>query len=170
MVTPDDLERFERRYGRIPRDAVVAMYSGWEARAGSVESYRNTDASGIMRFPGFGKEAVEWLLKRRRIRGIGVDTMSLDNGSSAGFDAHLTVLGADRYGVENLRNLKRLPARGATLVLGLIPWREGSGGPAGRSQASRPIGGVRRHRRAPPAASGVSRRLMRTAGAVSRER
>ena len=129
VVTPDDLERFERRYGRIPRDAVVAMYSGWETRAGSVEAYRNTDATGTMRFPGFGKDAVDWLLERRRIRGIGVDTMSLDNGSSSSFDVHLTVLGADRYGVENLRNLKEIPARGATLVLGLIPWREGSGGP-----------------------------------------
>jgi kynurenine formamidase len=129
VVTPDDLARFERRYGRIPRNAVVAMYSGWEARVGSVETYRNTDAGGTMRFPGFGKEAVDWLLERRDIRGIGVDTMSLDNGSSSTFDVHLTVLGADRYGVENLRNLKQLPARGATLLLGLIPWREGSGGP-----------------------------------------
>jgi kynurenine formamidase len=129
VVTPDDLARFERRYGRIPRDAVVAMYSGWETRAGSVESYRNTDAGGTMRFPGFGKDAVDWLLERRRIRGIGVDTMSLDHGSSSTFDVHLTVLGADRYGVENLRNLRQIPARGATLVLGLIPWREGSGGP-----------------------------------------
>jgi kynurenine formamidase len=128
-VTPDDLARFERRHGRIPRGAVVAMYSGWEARVGSVEAYRNTDAGGVMRFPGFGKDAVEWLLERRHIRGIGVDTMSLDPGSSTTFDAHLTVLGADRYGVENLRNLKQIPARGATLVLGLIPWREGSGGP-----------------------------------------
>jgi kynurenine formamidase len=129
VVTVDDLVRFERRHGRIPRDAVVAMYSGWETRAGSVEAYRNMDAGGTMRFPGFGKEAVDWLLERRDIRGIGVDTMSLDNGSSATFDAHLTVLGADRYGVENLRNLTQLPARGATLVLGLIPWRQGSGGP-----------------------------------------
>jgi kynurenine formamidase len=129
VVTPDDLARFERRHGRIPRDAVVAMYSGWEARAGSVEAYRNTDAMGTMRFPGFGKDAVDWLLERRRIRGIGVDTMSLDHGSSSTFDVHLTVLGADRYGVENLRNLKQIPARGATLILGLIPWREGSGGP-----------------------------------------
>jgi kynurenine formamidase len=127
-VTPDDLARFERRHGRIPRGAVVAMYSGWESRAGSVEAFRNTDAGGVMRFPGFGKEAVEWLLERRGINGIGVDTMSLDRGSSTTFDTHLTVLGADRYGVENLRNLKQLPARGATLVLGLIPWREGSGG------------------------------------------
>ena len=129
VVGVDDLVRFERRHGRIPRDAVVAMYSGWEARVGSVEAYRNTDAGGTMRFPGFGKEAVDWLLDRRDIRGIGVDTMSLDNGSSSTFDVHLTVLGADRYGVENLRNLKQLPARGATVVLGLIPWREGSGGP-----------------------------------------
>jgi kynurenine formamidase len=129
VVTPDDLARFERRYGRIPRNAVVAMYSGWETRAGSVEAYQNMDAGGVMRFPGFGSDAVEWLLERRRIRGIGVDTMSLDRGSSTTFDAHLTVLGADRYGVENLRNLKQLPPRGATILLGLIPWREGSGGP-----------------------------------------
>jgi kynurenine formamidase len=129
VVTPEDLERFERRHGRIPKGAVVAMYSGWESRAGSVEAYRNTDAGGTMRFPGFGKEAVDWLLERRRIRGIGVDTMSLDHGSSSTFEVHLTVLGADRYGVENLRNLKQIPARGATVILGLIPWREGSGGP-----------------------------------------
>jgi kynurenine formamidase len=129
VVTPDDVQRFERRHGRIPHGAVVAMYSGWEARAGDEAAYRNTDAGGTMRFPGFGKEAIEWLLTRRRIRGIGVDTMSLDPGSSATFDAHLTVLGADRYGIENLRNLEQLPPRGATLVLGLIPWREGSGGP-----------------------------------------
>jgi kynurenine formamidase len=129
VVSVEDLVRYERRHGRIPHSAVVAMYSGWEARAGSVEAYRNTDAGGTMRFPGFGKDAVDWLLERRQIHGIGVDTMSLDHGSSATFDVHLTVLGADRYGVENLRNLRQLPARGATIVLGLIPWREGSGGP-----------------------------------------
>jgi kynurenine formamidase len=129
VVTPDDLARFERRHGRIPRDAVVAMYSGWETRADSVEAYRNVDAGGSMRFPGFGNDAAEWLIKRRRIRGIGVDTMSLDHGSSTTFDVHLTVLGADCYGVENLRNLKQLPPQGATILLGLIPWHEGSGGP-----------------------------------------
>jgi kynurenine formamidase len=129
VVTPDDLARFERRHGRIPRDAVVAMYSGWETRAGSVEAYQSMDAGGSMRFPGFGNDAVEWLIKRRRIRGIGVDTMSLDHGSSTTFDVHLTVLRADCYGVENLRNLKQLPPRGATILLGLIPWYQGSGGP-----------------------------------------
>jgi kynurenine formamidase len=129
VVERQDLIRFERRHGRIPRGAVVAMHSGWEERAGSEQAYRNTDSGGTMRFPGWSKEAVEWLLARRRIRGIGVDTMSLDHGSSSTFEAHLTLLGADRYGVENLRNLKSVPERGATIYLGLIPWREGSGGP-----------------------------------------
>lgn len=72
---------------------------------------------------------MDWLLERRRIRGIGVDTMSLTLARRPPFDVHLTVLGADRYRVENLRNLMQIPARGATLILGLISWREGSGGP-----------------------------------------
>jgi kynurenine formamidase len=124
-VTPNDVRRFERRNGRVPRGAIVAMHSGWEARAGDQASYQNG-----MRFPGFSVEAVEFLLRRRRIGGIGVDTLSLDHGSSADFAAHKAILGADRLGIENLRNLKRLPPRGATVIMGLIPWREGSGGPA----------------------------------------
>jgi kynurenine formamidase len=38
--------------------------------------------------------------------------------------------GADRYGVENLAHLDRIPPAGATLVVGLIPFEEGSGGQA----------------------------------------
>jgi kynurenine formamidase len=129
VVTPEDLERFEQRHGHIPKGALVAMYSGWEARAGNAATYRNPDSGGVYRFPGFGKEAVEWLLDRRRITGIGVDTLSLDHGSSSTFDTHFTVLGADRYGLENLKNLSTIPARGARAYVGLIPWREGSGGP-----------------------------------------
>ncbi len=129
VVTPDDLRSFERRHGRIPRGAVVCMHSGWEARAGSVATYRNPDAGGVMRFPGFGLAAVRWLLAERDVRGIGVDTLSLDHGSSTTFDVHYTWLPADRYGIENLRGLRALPPRGATIYLGVIPWKEGSGGP-----------------------------------------
>ena len=125
VVTPNDVLRFERRNGRIPRGAIVAMHSGWAARAGDEAAYRNG-----MRFPGFGVEAIDFLLRRRRIGGIGVDTLSLDHGSSSDFAAHKAILGADRLGIENLRNLKALPPRGATVIMGLIPWREGSGGPA----------------------------------------
>jgi len=129
-VTPADLRAFERRHGRIPRRAIVAMYSGWESRIGDAAAYRNTDANGVFHFPGFGIDAAEWLLENRAIQGIGVDTLSLDNGPSATFAVHTRVLGAERYGLENLRNLGTIPARGATAFVGLIPWEEGSGGPA----------------------------------------
>lgn len=129
-VTVADLAAFERSYGRIPAGALVAMYSGWESRIGSQDAYRNTGADGLYHFPGFGIDAVEWLLARRGIAGVGVDTLSLDNGESQTFAVHYAVLGADRYGVENLRNLATVPPRGTTAYVGLIPWEEGSGGPA----------------------------------------
>jgi kynurenine formamidase len=129
MVEPRDLRAFERRHGRIPSRAIVAMYSGWERRAHDADAYRNQGADGRFHFPGFGVDAVEWLLGRRDITAIGVDTLSLDIGVSATFAVHGRLLGADRYGLENLANLQRIPPNGAEVVVGLVPWEQGSGGP-----------------------------------------
>jgi kynurenine formamidase len=130
VVTVEDLRAFERRHGRIPRDAAVLMYSGWGAKVTDADAYRGTDAAGTLHFPGFGADATEWLLRRRGIRSLGVDTLSIDPGNSSTFDTHLILTGADRYGLENLANLDRIPRRGATIVVGLIPYQEGSGGQA----------------------------------------
>lgn len=128
-VTPADLRRYERRHGRIPRGAAVLMDSGWDARAGDAERFKNVDAGGTYHFPGFGADAVTWLLERRRAAVIGVDTMSLDPGNSTTFPVHVNWLGTDRYGLEGVANLGAIPPRGATLIVGVIPWEEGSGGP-----------------------------------------
>jgi kynurenine formamidase len=130
VVTVDDLRAFERRHGRIPRDAAVLMDSGWAAKVGDPAAYRNPDASGTLHFPGFGAEATEWLLRRRHIRALGVDTLSTDPGISTTFETHLVLAAADRYGLENVANLDRIPRRGATIFVGLIPYQEGSGGQA----------------------------------------
>jgi kynurenine formamidase len=42
----------------------------------------------------------------------------------------VTILSANRYGIENLANLRRVPPRGATIFVGVVPWELGSGGPA----------------------------------------
>jgi kynurenine formamidase len=106
------------------------MDSGWAAKVGDPAAYRNPDASGILHFPGFGAEATEWLLRRRHIRALGVDTLSTDPGISTTFETHLVLAAADRYGLENVANLDRIPRRGATIMVGLIPYQEGSGGQA----------------------------------------
>jgi kynurenine formamidase len=130
VVTVADVRAYERRYGRIPRDAAVLMYSGWGARVGDADAYRNADAAGTLHFPGFSPEACEWLLRHRRIRSLGVDTLSIDPGNSTTFETHVVLSAADRYGLENLANLHRIPRRGATIVVGLIPYQDGSGGQA----------------------------------------
>jgi kynurenine formamidase len=130
VVTPDDIRAWERRYGRLPQNAAVLMASGWGARAGSVEAFRNTDSSGVMQFPGFGKEAIDFLLTERQIAGIGVDTLSLDHGPSKDFAVHFTLLAANRWGLEGLANAEAIPPSGATLFVGAPRVAAGSGGPS----------------------------------------
>ncbi len=128
-VTVDDLMAWEARYGRIPDGALVCMHSGWESRVGDADAYRNADPSGTMHFPGFSPDAAQWLIHERDVVGIGVDTLSLDIGASTSFDVHLTVLGANRYGLENLANLAQVPPSGATVIAGAPRVRGASGGP-----------------------------------------
>jgi kynurenine formamidase len=129
VVTAGDLRRFEKRHGRIPDGALVAMDSGWAKKIGDQAAYKG-GPRGAYHFPGFGDEAIEFLLERRKAAAIGVDTLSLDNGESTTFSVHVNWLNAENYGLENLANLDKLPAHGATAIVGVIPWQDGSGGPA----------------------------------------
>jgi kynurenine formamidase len=123
-----DIRRYERRHGKIARGTAVLMDSGWGAKAGDEAAFKNVGPDGKYHFPGFGADAVELLVKRKA-RAIGVDTMSLDPGNSTTFEAHLGWLETNHYGLENVANLDSIPAHGATLIVGMIPWQEGSGGP-----------------------------------------
>lgn len=130
VVTVDDLQAWEQKYGNIPAGAAVLMHSGWEVRSSDQASYRNADAQNVMHFPGFSKEAAQFLVRERAIAGIGVDTLSLDPGNSKDFPAHVTVLGANRWGIENLTNLGKVPDTGALVFVGIPRVKGASGGPA----------------------------------------
>jgi kynurenine formamidase len=129
MVTVDDLLAWEKRHGRLPRGAFVAMHSGWDARIGSAERFLNRDAKGTMHAPGFSEEAARFLAQQRDIVGAGVDTLSLDAASAQKFVAHLALLGAGKYGVELLANLAMVPPSGATIIVGGPKHEGASGGP-----------------------------------------
>jgi kynurenine formamidase len=129
QVTPHDIRAWERRHGRLPRGAAVFMHSGWESRVGSSRQFRNPDAAGVMHFPGFRPDTVEFLLRERDVVGIGVDTLSLDFGPSRDFRTHRTWLPANRWGLENLANLARIPPAGAWVFVGAPKVAGGSGGP-----------------------------------------
>lgn len=127
MVEVEDIEAWVSAHGAIPAGALVAMNSGWAARVGQPD-YR-TDAGGAFAFPGFSRAATD-MLAGMDVAGIGVDTLSLDPGNSADFAVHNTWLPGGRYGIENLANLDRLPATGATVFVGAPKHKGGTGGPA----------------------------------------
>lgn len=127
QVTPEDLVRWERRHGRIPKDACVAMNSGWAEKVNTPE-FRNADESGVMHFPGFHVEAVEFLLEERQVTGIAVDTLSLDFGPSPDFATHFRWLPTNRWGLEAVANLDLVPPRGATLITAVHKVAGASGG------------------------------------------
>lgn len=130
LLTVDDLAAWERRHGRIPAGAVVALHSGWEARLGEPGRFLNAEASGVMHAPGFSREAAEFLVHERNAAAAATDTLSLDFGPSTTYDAHKVLLGAGRYGLENVACLDRVPPSGAVIVVGGPKHAGGTGGPA----------------------------------------
>lgn len=129
-VTPDDIYAWEQEHGDIPMGAFVAMTSGWQQYIDDAERFVNTDADGVMHFPGFHPDAARLLVEQRSIVGVGTDTLSLDPGNSTDFGTHLAVLGAGMYGIEGLAALDQVPASGATLIVGAPKHQDASGGPA----------------------------------------
>jgi len=127
-----DLAAWETQHGRIPRGAIVIMFSGWGGRWGDKLRYLGTDKAGDignLHFPGFSKEAAEFLVREREIDAIAVDTASIDYGPSQDFMVHRIVNGANKPAFENLAHVDRLPAVGATIIALPMKIAGGSGGP-----------------------------------------
>ena len=129
QVTPDDIKAWESDHGPIPDGAAVAMNSGWDRHVSS-ERFSGLDDAGRFHFPGFHVEAAQYLMDETRARGLIVDTLSLDYGPSQSFDTHYAWLPTQRWGMENIKNLDRVPAKGATLVVGTPKVRNATGGPS----------------------------------------
>ncbi|WP_353643509.1 cyclase family protein [Mesorhizobium sp. WSM2239] len=130
QVTPDDIKAWTAANGDLPEGAVVAMLSGWGQHV-ATEKFRNVGDDGkTLHFPGFHVEAAQFLIEQPSVKAIAVDTLSLDHGPSPDFIVHNTWLPTGRYGIEAVANLDKLPAKGATIVVGAPKIRGGTGGPA----------------------------------------
>jgi kynurenine formamidase len=108
------------------------MYSGWGQYWGDRKQYFGADEPGDvvnLHFPGFSKEAAEFLIKQRAVKAIGIDTPSIDHGPSRDFIVH-QILGAANVPIfENIAALDRLPAKGATIYAIPMKIKGGSGAP-----------------------------------------
>lgn len=131
QVTPDDIKAWTDANGDLPAGACVAMLSGWGQHV-ATDKFRNVGADGkTMHFPGFHIEAAQMLMESASgVKGIAVDTLSLDFGQSPDFAVHYAWLPSGRWGLECIANLEAMPAAGGTIIVGAPKVRGGTGGPS----------------------------------------
>jgi kynurenine formamidase len=129
-LSEKDIQEWETKHGQIPPNSFVIVNSGWWRRWVDIYLYRNRDKANVMHFPGVSEIAARFLVSKRDIRGIGIDTLSLDPGNSKYFGAHKVILGAGKYIIENLTNLNELPPKGFKVYIGVMKVRGGTQAPA----------------------------------------
>jgi kynurenine formamidase len=130
LLSTSDIIGFEQAHGRIPDNAVVFMYSGWDERWDNYDRYKNADNKKVLHFPGFSVEAAKLLTEERNIAGLGIDTLSVDYGMSTDFMVHHVSHGKGKFHLENVANLASMPAAGAVVIVAPIKVENGTGGPA----------------------------------------
>lgn len=127
-----DINEWEMRHGPIEQNDLVLLLTGWGTFWPNKKRYlgsQTPDDPGSLHFPGFSAEAMTFLVKDRRIRGVGIDTASIDPGRSVDFPAHRILSEANGFALENVAQLERLPIRGAMLAAFPLKIAGGTGGP-----------------------------------------
>ncbi len=131
QLLPEDIESFEKRSGAIKPGEIFLIRTGWGRFWPDRKQYLGDDTPGDashLSFPGVGEAAAK-LLVARKVSGVGIDTASLDHGPSTAFPTHRVLNGANIFGLENVANLDKLPAAGATVIALPVKVKGGTGGP-----------------------------------------
>ncbi len=130
LLTKDFITRWEAKNGAIRPGSWVLMRTDWSKRRGA--EYLNMREDGA-HTPGPDADAITFLTEERDIVGFGTETVGTDAGQSTHLSppnpAHFILHGANRYGLQCLANLDRLPPQGAILVCPPLKIKNGSGSP-----------------------------------------
>lgn len=119
QLTIDDIRDVERSQGRIPEGAMVIIQTGFEEFYGTDAYFGDA--------PGFSGDAVQWMVDRRGIGGVGSDTFGPDASSDFDFAATYTILDNDRVALPGLANLDSLHPNGDIIFAPTLALEDGSG-------------------------------------------
>jgi kynurenine formamidase len=129
LLEVDHIKAWEQAHGALPAGGWLLIRTGWDARSGDQEAFLNGGAT-----PGVSIACARWLAEEAPVQGVGVETVGTDAGAAHSFDppfpCHSFLLGADKYGLTQLQNLRHLPPTGAVVIAAPLPIVAGSGSPA----------------------------------------
>jgi kynurenine formamidase len=132
LIEIDHVRAWEATHGRLPSGGWLLVRTGWDARVSQAEAL-NADDTGP-HSPGLSAECARWVAEESPVIGMGVETVGTDAGAAHSFEpafpCHSYLMGSDKYGLTQLRNLAQLPPTGAVIVASPLPIVTGSGSPA----------------------------------------
>jgi kynurenine formamidase len=124
-----DIEAWQAIHGPLPSGGWLLIRTGWDARSHDAEAFLNGGAT-----PGVSVDCARWIAGTAPVQGVGVETVGTDAGAGHSFDppfpCHSFLLGADKFGLTQLQNLRHLPPTGAVVIAAPLPIVAGSGSPA----------------------------------------
>lgn len=134
LVAVEDIDAWEKANGPLPENSIVLFRTGYGQFYPDREKYfgtakKGTEAIPELHFPGIDPATTAYLVEKKKIKALGLDTPSMDYGQSKDFKTHQVLLGANKPGFENVANLDKLPAKGVYIVALPMKIGKGSGGP-----------------------------------------
>ena len=99
LITKTDIQKFEKKHGKIPSGSSVIFWTGWQ------KMIKNT--SYFIRNPGLSTAAAKYLVSKK-INLVGTDSPSIDLGKDKRFPVHHIFSKNNVLIVENLTNLEKI--------------------------------------------------------------
>lgn len=128
-LSVEDILKWENNYGEIPKNSFVAMRSDWSII--SKGDYENNDEEGNPHYPGWSIEALKYLVEKRDIAAIGHETTDTDSpGIGLGWIGELYILKQDKFQIEVMTNLDKVPEYGGLIICAWPRIEKGVGFPA----------------------------------------
>ncbi|KAL7637759.1 UNVERIFIED_CONTAM: hypothetical protein RMT77_011368 [Armadillidium vulgare] len=133
-ISVEDVQNWVQQNGIFPKHCIVIFDYGWdEGRYPDPKKYFGTDKPGdIFTFPRVSEAALKVILEYERSHGVyfvgfGTDAPALHNifGLISSY-----IYGRNKYGVAGLKDLKRLPPKGAKIMVMPVKIKGAPGAPA----------------------------------------
>ena len=119
-VTKTDIEKFEKKNGKIDDGSTVIFHTGWQKNL-EKKSY-------FLRNPGLAISAAKYLASKK-INLVGIDSPSIDLGKDSKFSVHHILAKNGILIVENLVNLEKIHSEKFHLIVAPLKLKNATGSP-----------------------------------------
>ena len=119
-ITKNDIQKFEKKHGKIPDNSTVIFWTGWQEML--------HDESYFIKNPGLSESAAKYLVSKKTNL-VGIDSPSIDFKGSRRFLVHRVFSKNNILIVENLANLEKIKSNKFHFVVLPLKLKGATGSP-----------------------------------------